>query len=239
MKASGFALNCRQLPGGLDICFRCKQPGPMGWISVVFVHKMITAAREGSKAGGQRRQDLFRSVGVDPEVPVDPKLMVPDADFFALLERLVEGDDHGRAIPVRIGASMRCDNYGAFGLAFKSATDLWGSYRRVERFGKVVTSIANFRVVPLNSTALMEVIPGRAFRLGLAMTNELAIAAATALSREVCRRDFSPVAVHFRHHAPRDTLALQGYFQCPVHYGAERDALEASVDLLSRPQSPR
>jgi hypothetical protein len=60
----------------------------MGWISVVFVHKAINAATEGEQGGDQRRRDLFRSVGVDPDAPVDPKLMAPDTDFFALLERL-------------------------------------------------------------------------------------------------------------------------------------------------------
>ena len=51
--------------------------------------------------------------------------------------------EDGRSIAIRTGASMRCDDYGAFGLAFKSAVDLWGSFQRVERYGKVVTSIAN------------------------------------------------------------------------------------------------
>ena len=162
----------------------------MGWISVVFVHKAINAATEGEQEGDWHRRDLFRSVGVDPDAAVDPKLMVPDTDFFALLERVVAGGSSGRSIPVRIGATMRCDDYGAFGLAFKSATDLWGSYRRVERYGKVVTSIANFRIVPRDRTVFMEVIPGRELRLGLSMTNELAIAAATTLSREVCQRNF-------------------------------------------------
>ncbi|MDJ0627468.1 MAG: AraC family transcriptional regulator ligand-binding domain-containing protein [Rhodobacter sp.] len=207
----------------------------MGWISVVFVHKVIDAATVNVDAGVARRQVLFRSIGVDPEAPVDPKRMISDVEFFGLLERVAAGNDEGRSIPVRIGASMRCDDYGAFGLAFKSAPDLLGSYRRVERFGKVVTSIANFRVLPGNGTVRMEVIPGPDLCYGLTMTNELAVAAATALSREVAQGDFAPAAVHFTHAAPNDTSVQQAHFRCPVHYGSDRDALEVSLAAATKP----
>lgn len=40
----------------------------MGWISIVFVHKVIAAATGGSGAEDPRRRALFRSVGVDAEI---------------------------------------------------------------------------------------------------------------------------------------------------------------------------
>lgn len=207
----------------------------MGWISVIFAHKAIDLATFGKPHSAVRRTTLFRSAGVDPQAPVDPKVMIPDTAFFELLERIVRDDESGRAIPVRIGASMRCDDYGAFGLAFKSAVDLIGSYRRVERYGKIVTSIANFRVVPAKGTAFMEVIPDSRTRLGLTMTNELAVAAATALSREVCRQAFRPEAVYFTHAAPKDNAIQEAYFKCPIFYASDRDALEVSDSVLRNP----
>ena len=122
-----------------------------------------------------------------------------------------------------------------FGLAFKSAIDLWGSFQRVERYGKVVTSIANYRVVPGNGSSFMAVRPDTETRLGLRMTNELAVAAATAISREVCQQDFSPVAVFFSHEAPADVSVHGAHFRCPVHFSADRDGLEISDDLLRAP----
>ena len=206
----------------------------MGWISVVFVHKAIDEARQ-CGAGPEQCRRLFQSVNVDPNAPVDPKRLIPDTVFFDLLERIAEQSPDGHLIALRIGAAMRCDDYGAFGLAFKSAPDLLRSYRRVERYGKIVTSIANFQVIEAGSTVLMEVIPSEPLRPGLAMTNELALAAALSLSREVSGGPFAATAVHLVRPASRKDSELEGFFGCPIMYGAGRDALEVQRDALEKP----
>ena len=193
----------------------------MGWIPVLFAHKVIALA--GPDAGAPA-----------PQGPADPHRMMPDTEFFDLLERVAKLDG-GRSIPLRVGASMRCDDYGAFGLAFKSAVDLGGAYHRVERYGRIVTSIANFRVVPGAEHTLFEVIPGSDDRLGARLTHELALAAAMALSREVCTRAFVPVAVHIARPAPPDRSSFDGHFRCPIRFEAEHDALEVTAEQLSHP----
>lgn len=204
----------------------------MGYISTIFVHKVATLSAARASAGHARRRDLCRSAGVNPDTPPDQKSMIRDTAFFELLERVAHEDQDGRSIAVRVGSSMCCDDYGAFGLAFKSAIDLFGSFQRVERFGKVVTSTANFTVNLKDGSAFMAVRPDKERRLGFKMTNELAVSAATALSREVCTKDFSPVSVWFSHEEPEDVSAQHAHFRCPVHYGADRDGLEISTDLL-------
>ena len=168
----------------------------MGWISSVFVHKALETATQLGCIDAEERRGLFGLAGVDAAAALDPGAMISDADFFGLLERLDAIHPLGRSVPIHMGASMRCDDYGAFGLAFKSAPDLLGSYARVERFGKVVTSIANFRVAQSGSSVFMEVVQARDRRMGLTMTNELAVAAALALSREVGKAEFAPTAIH-------------------------------------------
>ncbi len=207
----------------------------MGWISVVFVHKALDVLAELTPVTSEERKALFGLVSVDPQAPIDPKQMISDTQFFDLLERLVDAYPSGRAVPVLMGASMRCDDYGAFGLAFKSAPDLAGSYRRVERYGKVVTSIANFRLVEEPNRAAFEVIPGDSPRLGLTMTNELAVAAATSISREVSQLPFTPLRVEFMHGAPSNNEHQETHFQCPIIYGAKRDALIVDGAALIAP----
>ena len=51
-------------------------------------------------------------------------------------------DHQPTTLPLRAGAAMRCDDYGAFGLAWKSATNLRGSYERAERHARVLTSVS-------------------------------------------------------------------------------------------------
>lgn len=206
----------------------------MGWISIIFVHKALDAAVALESVNPVGRRALFESVGLDPSAPVDPGAMISDGDFFGLLERIAELDDHGRSVPIHMGASMCCDDYGAFGLAFKSAPDLLSSYARVERFGKVVTSIANFHVERSGMSVFMEVIQGRDRRLGLKMTNELALAAATSISREVNCVDFSPIAVHLMAERPKDDGVYQEHFRCPIQFNAARDAIEVTTTAASQ-----
>lgn len=207
----------------------------MGWISTIFVHKALNAAVHLKCLDPDAGLALFRLVGVDPTAPLDPSSMISDSDFFGLLKRIEEVSARGRSVPIHIGASMRCDDYGAFGLAFKSAPDLLGSYTRVERFGKVVTSISNFRVEQSGASVFMEVIQARDRRLGLIMTNELAVAATMALSREVSNNEFAPVAIHLISDRPADDGAYQEHFRCPIIFGADRDALEITTTAASLP----
>lgn len=207
----------------------------MGWISTVFVHKAVDAAVDLQCVDPGARAALFRLAGVDPSAPVDPGAMISDTRFFGLLERILDLGAHGRSVPIVMGASMRCDDYGAFGLAFKSAPDLFGSYARVERFGRIVTSIANFRVRRSEGSVFMEVIQARDRRRGLAMANELAVAAVMALSREVSRDGFAPVTVHLMSERPVPDGAYQDHFRCPIVFGADRDALEVSTATASQP----
>ena len=101
--------------------------------------------------------------------------MIRDTTFFGFLEYIASNIEYGRSIAIRTGASMRCDDYGAFGLAFKSAVDPRGSFQRVQRYGKIVTSVANYTVEPGSGSAFMPLHPNEETRLGLTMTNELAM----------------------------------------------------------------
>ena len=127
---------------------------------------------------------------------------------------------------------MRCDDYGAFGLAFKSATDLLNSFQRVERYGRIVTSVANYTVVRGEGSAFMAVNKGDNTRLGETMVTELAVAAGTAISREVSTRAFEPMAIHFSHEQPTDISAFEAHFRCPLHFASHRDGIEISYEML-------
>ena len=203
----------------------------MGWISSLFVHKVLDAAARLASIDADRHQELYQLINEGPTSLEDPASMVSDKDFFVLLERIDALSPHGRSVPIHVGAAMLCDDYGAFGLAFKSAPDLLGSYARVERFGKVVTSIANFRVVQTSVSVVMEVIQARERRKGLTMTNEMALAAALALSREVSGDGFAPIAVHLMSERPADDRVFREHFQCPITFEADRDALEIDASV--------
>jgi AraC-like DNA-binding protein len=207
----------------------------MGQISTLFVHKVVDAATSGKPGEVAKRHELLLSVGVDPEAPIDPKRMILDSDYYGLCERVVREDPHGVSVPLRVGTLMRSDDYGAFGLAWKSAVNLRGSYQRAERYGRVLTSVSAYEVRSENGRTYMMLHREGKRRLGLRLSNEQTIVAITEISREVSQQPFSPVAVYFKHPSPGDISAHEAYFGCPVHFGADRDALEVSTEALITP----
>ena len=204
----------------------------MGYIASYFALRAADIASEGLDDKQSGYTELCKVAGIDPDGHSTQKNMINDVAFFGLLEHVAANYKNGHSIAIRVGETMRCDDYGAFGLAFKTARNLSGSFHRVERYGTIVTSIANYSVVQGRHSTFMAVKKDANSRLGLLLTNELAVAAATSLCREVSRQPFSPTAVHFSHKAPPDISDHERYFQCPVIFCSDRDGLEISNDLL-------
>jgi AraC-like DNA-binding protein len=130
---------------------------------------------------------------------------------------------------------MRCDDYGAFGLAWKSATTLRGSYERAQRYALVLTSVSMYEVEPTFNGAFMHLHREGERRLGLRLSNEATLASIAAISRQVASRPFRALEVHVKHPAPDSCGAHEAYFGCPVHFESDRDALLVSTQTLDTP----
>ncbi|NEO86668.1 MAG: AraC family transcriptional regulator [Spirulina sp. SIO3F2] len=204
----------------------------MGYIATYFAVRVADIATEGLDDREAHYAELLRVAGLELSGESTHKNMLTDTAFFGLLEYVADKFEKGYTIAIRVGSTMQCDDYGAFGLAFKTARDLSGSFQRVERYGKVVTSIANYTIVQGQQSTFMAVKKDANSRLGLLLTNELAVAAATSLCREVSLHLFAPEAVHFSHPSPPDPSLHEHYFQCPVYFGSDRDGLEIANDML-------
>ena len=202
----------------------------MGYITSLFVRKVIRQV-------GERvdKKSILMKVGVDPDGPVDPKQMVLDTDYYAFLEEIAAVDPHVRTLPLKAGESMRCDDYGIFGLAWKSAVNLRGSYQRAERYAQVLTNVSTYQVVDVDQGALMHLHREGERRLGMRLSNEATIASVTSISRQVASVPFNPSAVFFKHPAPDDISDHKAYFGCPVHFGSDKDALLVSKEALETP----
>lgn len=202
----------------------------MGQITSLFAWKVVEEVDAGADRAG-----LLRSVGIDPERPVDPSQMIPDAEYYGLFERCAAVDSRGWTLPLRVGSAMSCADYGAFGLAWKSATDLRGSYARAERYARVLTSVSTYEVERVDGGAFMHLHRDGERRLGLRLSNEATIASVLAISREASSEDVRPLEVHFKHEAPRSTAEHETIFGCPTRFESDRDALLVSDEALQTP----
>jgi len=204
----------------------------MGQISSLFAHKVVDIAVDGCDA---MRRNLLCSVGVDPEASIDPKHMIPSEAYYDLCERSIRASALGPALSVHVGASMRCEDYGAFGLAWKSAPDLRKSWARTERYWRVLTSVSMYRVEEEENRTRLILDRAGERRLGLRLSNEQTIVANVQISREVSTVPINPCAVFFKHAAPSDISAHEDYFGCPVVFSAQYDALEVSRAAIEAP----
>lgn len=195
----------------------------------LFARKMVAAAGDGVDADA-----LLALVGLDPAAPWDPAQMVPAERYYDMLERIARQID-GTDLPLRTGASMRLDDYGALGLAFKAATTLGAAHARVERYARLWTSVVEYECRPARGGTLFILHRAGDRRLGMRLSNEATLASALALAREVCPEPLSPLEVHLRHPAPRSTAAHEDWFGCPVRFDADLDAILYDDAAMARP----
>lgn len=177
---------------------------------------------------------LLSSVGLDAEGQWDPKAMIPADPYYDMLECIAAQTDV-TDLPVRVGASMLLDEYGALGLAFKAATTLGASYARIERYARLWTSVVEYELRPHPRGTLFILHRSGMRRLGLRLSNEATLASAVAIGRQVCPASFTPLEVLVQHPAPKSVAAHEGWFGCPVRFDADLDAILLSPETLARP----
>ncbi len=202
----------------------------MSQITSLYVYKVV-----GQASPGVDTADLVEQLGLDPDGPIDPTRMVASADYYDFFAALAERDPNGLALPLRIGAAMHSDEYGAFGLAWKSAPNLRGSFARSERYGHVLGSAETYSVEKTAGGLFFNLEKAGDGRTGMLLSNEASMSAVDTISREVSTGDFAPLAVHFKH-APRGDVAVyEAHFGCPVHFESGRDALLVSEECIDAP----
>lgn len=202
----------------------------MAQITSLYVYKVVAQVSDGVET-----QDLMRSLGLDPTAPADAAKMVSSDAYYQFFAALAERDPNGLGLALRIGASMRSDEYGAFGLAWKSAPDLRGSYTRSERYGRVLGSAESYTLERHRDGAYFNLRKAGDGSLGMQLSNEASLSAVAAISEEVSTTPFVPLAVYFKHAARGEDRVFTEHFGCPVEFGADRDALLVSEAALCTP----
>ena len=202
----------------------------MAQITSLYVYKVVAQVSQGVET-----HDLVTALGLDSDAPPDAAKMVSSDAYYRFFAALSERDPNGLGLALRIGASMRSDEYGAFGLAWKSAPDLRGSYARSERYGQVLGNAETYRLEPHPDGAFFNLDKAGDGSLGMLLSNEASLAAVATISREVSTSSFVPLEVHFKHKARGDLEVFAGHFECPVKFGSNRDALLISHAALDAP----
>ena len=204
--------------------------GGMSQITSLYVHKVL-----GHVSAGVETRDLLQGLGLIPGDPVDPKFMVSADQFYDFFASVAARDPDGLTLPLRIGATMKSDEYGAFGLAWKSAPDLRGSFARSERYGHVLGSAETYSLEQSHDGWFFSLDKAGDGRLGMRLSNEASMSAVDVICKEVSTKPFMPLAIYLKHAARGEIAVYEKHFGCPVYFETERDALLVSEDSMDAP----
>lgn len=192
----------------------------MGQITSLFAHKVAGITEKSIDISA-----MLSAIGIDPDAPVDPSVMVNDSDYYRFLENIARAEQYGHTLPLRAGNSMRCDDYGVFGLAWKTASNLRASFTRSERYWRVLTSVSVYTIEPTEDGAFAHLHRDGVRDLGTRLSNEATLASMFTMSREVASQPVKLNGVFFKHAGPESAADHEAFFECPVHFNSDRDAL--------------
>ena len=200
----------------------------MQMISTVFARKVLKVANDKLD-----KPALMKSFGIDAGVAPDLSEMMPYHSYYDLLEFIAEAGTNTDPFQLHAGASMRCDDYGALGLAWKSALDLRSTFERAVRYARLMTSVSTYEIRDDGVDAFFILNRVGTPRPSLFISNEATMASITSFSRELTQGKFNPKSVYFQHKAPNDISAYERYFSCPVYFESELNALHISGSVLA------
>ena len=181
--------------------------------------------------GSESSASLLARVGLAADL--EPSLALEQSvdieAYYDLLERAGDGDDE---LPYRYAASLRPEDFGALGLALKTASSVHQALQRIARYILVLSDSLEYELTPLDGGQAF-VLRGRPHhRRGACLANEAALAAATSLLRHVTEGPVRPLEATFRHAGAAE--AARQYFECPVRFGVDRDALHFDDETLAQ-----
>ena len=192
----------------------------VGQITSLFVHKILQNVDDSVD-----KSKLLSEFSLSADGGVDRKRMISDDAYYAFLERIASVDPGAIDLPLRTGQSMRCDEYGAFGLAWKSAPNLLGAFERAVRYARVLTNVSTYEVQLVDEGAWMILNREGRRRLGMRLSNEATIASIFAISNEACSEAAVPLEVRFKHKPPETIERHESHFGCSVKFEADRDGI--------------
>lgn len=201
--------------------------------SSIYSRKAIEQAPDGLD-----RADLYAICKLDRNDPADLATMVAEEDYVRLLETIAQAEEGLPKAHIKLGASMRCEDLGAVGLAWKSSPTLMDGWDRAQRFVGVVAGVRAIEITRAKETTeirfhrLTDEAP-----IGARLSNEATFASFTAISREASGRHFKPVRAMCAHEFIGDMGFMEHYLGCQVEDRAGINAVIISNEELALPNA--
>ncbi|MCV6593401.1 MAG: AraC family transcriptional regulator [Silicimonas sp.] len=202
----------------------------MPQISAMYVRKQIEQAH-----GLPDKDALFALTGLSAEAAANPANMVSAKDYHYLLEVIAENEKPDIRFHMRTSAAMKCGEFGAFGLAMKSAPTLRQALDRNLRYIRLHNRVSEFDCTESDGIVSWTHHKPRSDNLGSHLSNEAAMATTLTLCREASFADLTPLRVQFAHQRDGSKQALAEHFGIEPVFGQEVDGLRFRAEDMDRP----
>lgn len=199
-------------------------------VSIIYARKQIEHAEWlPDKAA------LWELIGLTPESAADPSVMVPVEAYHDLMEVIAESEFPDLKFHMKTCRSMRCDEFGVFGLAFKAAPTLRQGFQRIWRYVRLHNRAADFSAGQEGDRYCWSMQAPNVGRLGNYLSREAAMGTTLTLCRETTTQDLTARHVQFVHEREGSIDPLVEHFGCVPEFGAQSDALHFDVEHVDRP----
>ena len=161
--------------------------------------------------------------------------MIAVSDYHTLMETIAQSEWPDLRFHMRTCKNMRCEEFGAFGLAFKSAPTLRHGFERITRYIRLHNRLTAFRGEQRGDVFCWTAESPSTARLGSFLSNEAALATTLTLCRETTTSNLRPHNVQFAHERDGSIDSLVEHFGRVPVFGAEVDAMHFSTDQVDQP----
>ncbi|MDA5556588.1 AraC family transcriptional regulator [Shimia sp. MMG029] len=178
---------------------------------------------------------LYQIIEMTPDQLQDGAVMVPIAAYLSLIEAIAQSEWPDLRFHMRTSQSMRCDEFGVFGLAFKSAPTVRQGLQRLQQYVRLHNRVSEFAAEAEGGAYVWSMKGPAVVRLGSALSAEAAMATTLVLCREATQKTLTPVKVEFSHTREGSKDALMAHFGVMPEFGAARDAIHFDMAEVEQP----
>ncbi|MEK6481773.1 helix-turn-helix domain-containing protein [Catalinimonas sp. 4WD22] len=159
-------------------------------------------------------------------------------DKYIPMELLLEvyelADQHLKpAFGLRQGMQLTADDYGTLGLSWKTCWRAKDVLDRIERYMILVTDHGEARIEEKDGATKI-ILMRNAKRKGIEIANEATFVMLKGIMQEVTDKDIHPAQVFFKH-TSKVTAPFIDFFQCPVSFGHEENAIQFIISDIDIP----
>lgn len=181
------------------------------------------------ESSGNDAAAAFETAGVDAGAVRDPGARISCAAAESLWQQL-ESVTHDPCVGLRTAGFLHPSHLGALGYAWLASGDLRTALHRLVRYVHLLTDLRRMQLIEQTDRLRLITI----FKVPAASVSvraDASLAMLVRMCRWNCGNGFKPIAIEVRRDPPPCADRYERFFECPVRFSAEHDAVDiASAD---------